>query len=288
MSGFDMLPLGGTGRSIYPKEGGRQYETARVLITVKAAPQPSTKYGDTVCVAGIRMREDSGPEWIRLYPVPFRSMDELERFNKYDLVDIRVTPSHDDPRAESYKPDRSSLQLVKHLPPWKPRHPFVHPLADEWSMCAILAAARGRDPYPTLAAVRPAVVDDLVVAPHPGWTTAQQRKIDRAAAQMDLFDKGVPRPAPLAAPRFQAKYRYRCADRSCRGHTQSLIDWEATELVRRRHAHDSDAVAGAALRTRFFDEMAAPERGPLFFVGNQAQHAHGFTVLGVYRTRIKA
>ena len=30
-------------------------ETARVLITVKASPQPSAKYGDTVCVAGIRV-----------------------------------------------------------------------------------------------------------------------------------------------------------------------------------------------------------------------------------------
>lgn len=47
-------------------------ETARVLITVKASPQPSAKYGDTVCVAGIRV--DGGrAEWIPLYPLAFRT-----------------------------------------------------------------------------------------------------------------------------------------------------------------------------------------------------------------------
>lgn len=279
-----MLPIGGEGRALYPKEGGRQYETARILITVKAAPQPSEKYGDTVCVAGIRMREDTGPEWIRLYPIPFRSMAELERFKKYELVDVRVAPSHDDVRSESYKPDRGSLVHHEVLPPWKKRHPYVQPLADRWTMCEILGALRAKQPYPSLAVVRPRSVEDLVVEPHPGWTPAQQAKIDRAAHQMDLFDTGQRRPTPLEAPRFIARYHYHCMTETCPGHKQSLIDWEASELVRSRHSTDDDATAIQGLRARFFEQMASPGRGPLFFVGNQARAKAGFTVLGVYRT----
>ena len=284
MNGFELLPLGGEGRAIYPKEGGHAYETARVLITVKAAPQPSEKYGDTVCVAGIRMREDTGPEWIRLYPVPFRSMAELERFQKYELVDIRVTPSSDDFRSESYKPDRASLERLGTIPPWKGRHSYVSPLADRWTMCEILSALRSKKPYPSLAVVRPREVGDLAVEAHSGWTAAQQARIDRAANQLDLFDQSSRRPTPLEAPRFTARYHYLCMTPSCKGHRQSLIDWEASELVRRHHAHDSDEVAASALRARFFEEMAAPDRGPLFFVGNQARKPAGFTVLGVYRS----
>jgi hypothetical protein len=44
------------------------------MITVKTYPNPSETYGETVCVAGVRL--DRGrPEWIRLYPVKFRNAD---------------------------------------------------------------------------------------------------------------------------------------------------------------------------------------------------------------------
>ena len=42
------------GRSEYDKEPGTGTTEAKVLITVKAAPQPSANHGDTVCVAGLR------------------------------------------------------------------------------------------------------------------------------------------------------------------------------------------------------------------------------------------
>lgn len=40
----------------------------RILVTVKAYPNPSKKYIETVCVAGVT---ESG-QWIRLYPIPYR------------------------------------------------------------------------------------------------------------------------------------------------------------------------------------------------------------------------
>jgi len=44
------------------------YERKKVLITVKAYPQPSRSYDELVCTAGIL--EDGS--WIRIYPVPFK------------------------------------------------------------------------------------------------------------------------------------------------------------------------------------------------------------------------
>jgi hypothetical protein len=44
------------------------WETRRILVTVKAYPNPSSKYDETVCVAGIDV---NSKEWIRLYPVPY-------------------------------------------------------------------------------------------------------------------------------------------------------------------------------------------------------------------------
>ena len=43
-------------------------EVKNVLVTVKAYPNLSRKYGETVCVAGIDL---DSKQWIRLYPIPF-------------------------------------------------------------------------------------------------------------------------------------------------------------------------------------------------------------------------
>jgi hypothetical protein len=48
-----------------------QEESMRLLVTVKAYPQPSKRYGETVCVAGVRIDTDI-PSWVRLYPVAYR------------------------------------------------------------------------------------------------------------------------------------------------------------------------------------------------------------------------
>ena len=58
----------------------------RVLITVKTYPTLSRKYGETVCTAGVR--EDGS--WVRIYPVPFRRLDEEEQYTKYDWLECRL------------------------------------------------------------------------------------------------------------------------------------------------------------------------------------------------------
>ena len=45
------------------------YKKKRVLLTVKAYPEKSKKYGACVCTAGIT---DNG-DFIRLYPIPFET-----------------------------------------------------------------------------------------------------------------------------------------------------------------------------------------------------------------------
>lgn len=282
---FDLLPLDGDGRSCYPKENGSRWETAEVLVVVKAAPQPSAAYGDTVCVAGIRMRE-SGPEWIRLYPIPFRSMEEYLRFTKYDLIRVQVMPASKDPRSESYIPNRSTIQTVSHLDPWKARHRFVSPLASQWTMCGILRAQReGRD-YPSLAVIRPRDVRDFRLTPHPGWTAEQAQKLNKNLGQEDLFGE-APKLQLLQPPRFEGKYHYFCEDGSCKGHTQGLLDWELVALERRLKDLD-DVTAMSEMWNKFFTQMCAPERGPLFFVGNQLKHPLAFSVIGVYRSLSKS
>jgi hypothetical protein len=84
------------------KPDGDGWVEMRVLITVKAAPTPSGKYGETVCVAGLRL--DLGKEgWVRLYPINFRALDGDDQFHKYEVVQLRAKPARDDRRKESWR-----------------------------------------------------------------------------------------------------------------------------------------------------------------------------------------
>ena len=72
------------------------------MVLVKATPQPSTKYGDTVCVAGALLGQ--GPaRWIRLYPIPFRYLESAAKFRKYQTVKVELRPTSGDYRPESAK-----------------------------------------------------------------------------------------------------------------------------------------------------------------------------------------
>ncbi|GAA5041510.1 hypothetical protein HNP84_002347 [Thermocatellispora tengchongensis] len=262
--------------AVQSKPPGTQFERMKILITVKAAPNPSATYGETVCVAGLRLDLDR-PGWVRLYPINYRELDGDSRFRKYDVVNLYAKPSANDPRVESWRPRIDSFVVEKHLDGWSKRMPYIGDYIEE-SMCGLIADVKERPPARSLAAVRPAEILALDIEPHPGWTRAEQDKIDQYVRQLDLYDT-APRTA-LEAPRFKAWYRYRCRSRGCNTHRQGIFDWELVAL--QRSVRDrGDAATVAAIREKFWDLMCAPDRDTIFYVGNQQAHPQSFIVLGV-------
>ncbi len=259
-----------------PKPAGDGWVDMRVLITVKAAPTPSNTYGETVCVAGIR--QGFGEEsWVRLYPINFRAQDAVNQFRKYELVRLRAKPARNDRRRESWRPDLSSIRREGSILSGTQRRGYIDHHVQH-SMCELLAEVRSAPPGRSLAVIRPAEVSGLQVLPNPGWKPAQQRAIDRAAEAEDLF--GVSGTS-LVAPRFTAKYTYRCTYRSCRGHKQGMLDWELVALQHRLRSR-TDAEVISAIKQKFFTDKVRLRHDTAFYVGNQAKWEHAFSVLGVY------
>lgn len=254
----------------------------RVMITVKAAPNPSERYGETVCVAGIRLDlEHAG--WVRLYPVNFRELDDRASFSKYDVVSVQARPNHGDPRGESWRPVMETLRRESHLRSWADRWPHLADHVSD-SMCGLLDAVRDHPPARSLAAIRPREVTGLDIAPHPGWTSAEQAKIDRYVSQLELPGlTHAPRTA-LQAPRFKGWYRYRCCAPRCGGHRQGIYDWEWVALQRTLADRDDTRLA-AELRGKFLDQMCSPDRDVIFYVGNQQKRQQSFMILGLFWPR---
>lgn len=253
----------------------------RVLITVKAAPNPSAIYGETVCVAGIRLADTGPKDWIRLYPINFRHLPEASaRFRKYDVVTVEARPTGE-ARLESWRPDMSTLKVETHLPPWKKRRQLLDPMIDQ-SMCKIRRNAAADPRARSLALVRSAEILGFRLESHPGWSKDEQGKIDAYVDQLelDVFEEARDK-TPLEAPRFRGYYKWRCGEPGCPTHEQSIIDWEFVALQRHLHSR-SDADATAAITTRFHQELCAPENEVAFYVGNQAKRPQTFSILGLY------
>ena len=274
--------LGGPGdeQTLSPAQSSGQ---ARVLITVKAAPHPSAAYGETVCVAGLRLDLERG-SWIRLYPINFRSLDDEKAFKKYDIVTLRVERHNrsGDTRPESWRPVSDSIETQAHLgtgSAWKQRRALIDPFVID-NACDLNRAAEVDSRAQSLGAVRPVDIDRFVVAIHPGWSADERAKIDRYVNQLTLF--GGEDRTPLEAPRYRGMYRYRCPAPRCRGHEQSLIDWEFVAFQRRHLRGIGDAEAKQRLIEKFYEELCGSSRDTVFFLGNQAKRRQTFSVLGVF------
>jgi len=248
-------------------------EPIRLVMTVKAYPTASVKYGEAVCAAGIRT-DTSTPEWVRLYPVDFRDRPIDQQFPKWDEIEVVVGPSSDS-RPESRKPDTTTIKSLRHLSTehaWTARRPLVEPILME-SMCEV--AARQRESRASLGAFRPAMVHDVTVEEEPDdWTEPQLNALSR----LSLFaqDKKLLEKIP-----WRWRYRYDCGG-GCPGHHQTIIDWEIAEAWRSWRRKVGPEAAVAQIRDKWLNTLCHPSRDTVFFVGNQRAHPEGFLVLGVY------
>ena len=253
------------------------------LPVVKAYPALSRTYGEVSCVAGIQTTAD-GPRWIRLYPVPFRALDDNQRFAKYQPMRLQAETHSSDRRPETRRPNRDSIEVVGEALPsthgWEARRRFVEPLIAE-SMCAIQRQER-RDGT-SLAVFRPAEVLDVAIERKD--VNKEKVEIARAwSAQPSLLDglgsdERIHQLEALEQIPWTFKYRYRCGDNECNGHLQTIVDWEIVELFRHVRSHSDWQ---ERLRAKWLGQLCAPDRDTAFFVGNQHQHPTSFLVLGVW------
>ncbi|MFZ1072970.1 MAG: hypothetical protein WAO21_05985 [Verrucomicrobiia bacterium] len=239
-----------------------------VVITVKAYPNPSQKYQETVCVAGVTKEEG----WVRLYPISFRHLPKGLQFKKYQIIRLKMR-KHEDTRPESFRPDQQSFRLDKILSTaegWRERKNWLLPTVKA-SMCEILALQR--ETGVSLGMFKPKEICELVVE-------KADREWNAIINQLSLFENPG---KPLELIPFRFKYKYVCDDPHCKGHEQSIIDWEACELYRKlRESEADDNALWDKMRRKWIDELWGQDKDSYLFVGNQRVHPRSFLVLGVF------
>ena len=250
-------------------------ETKRILVTVKAYPNPSRKYGETVCVAGIDI---DAQKWIRLYPIPFRDLDEEKKFKKYAIIEVRATKAIDDRRPESYKVDAGSIRQIDYLDTkkdkWKRRKEIVLPTIDK-SFCDI--QRQNLSTKKSLGVFKPKNVDFLYCPAKP----KDEKARESCYAQLSFFDK---KKKAIEAIPYEFRYQFFCDDEpSCPGHNLMIIDWEIGQAYRDwRYKYKAEDLLLSKIRQRWLDLICSPKSDIYFFVGNMHRFPATFMVLGAF------
>lgn len=246
-------------------------ERATVLITVKASPEIGRTHGETVCVAGIRLDGDEY-RWIRLFPVQWQWFWQGEH-PKYQVIELEIDKHDKDQRPESYRPRLDTTAVLDQLPAGKRRAEVLNRLP-QYRMCDLVAAKGWA--RPSLGLVVPREIAGFTREDHTG-DTAHAAKMNRAA-QGSLLAQGAPK---LEFSPFTFKLAYRCQSASCRGHEQSIVDWEISEAWRNwRRSYPTDYLD--RIEEKWLS-LVDPARLPALYVGNQHQAPQGFLVLGIAR-----
>lgn len=249
----------------------------RVLITVKTYPTLSRKYGETVCTAGVR--EDG--TWMRIYPVPFRRLEEKQQYAKYDWIEADFVRGTFDPRPETHHPVDSRLLLpsgsMDTADRWRERRKFILGNVKIYERLAPLLTGAKENSL-SLALFKPAKLLDFIVEDDEAeWPEDKLAQMRSRAQQSELFTEDEEwRKTFQLIPKLPFRFRYRFADLDGTTSTLSILDWECGQLYwncLRHHGNDRE-IALQKVRQKYFVELPAND---LFFFLGTLQQFHGYS-----------
>ena len=254
-------------------------QVEQVLMLVKTYPTPSATYGELVCTAGIRLRDNA---WIRIYPYPFRLLNEDLRFRKGDILELPLLKATDDPRPESYKiHDANAIKRVDHLGTqhhWAERMKYILPT----TLKSVDELKQGMFPAdkvwgPSILPVK--VKSGSAKFSYEGkgdWTEQELDKLRKAEeyVQTNLFvDEGIRqyfRMLEKVPYQFRLSYIDAAGEQHKRGHM--ILDWEIAQLyfnVRKNTQTDEEALEKVRYK---IEEDIFSEKNDVFLVLGNIHH----------------
>lgn len=207
------------------------------FILVKAQPHRSSKYFETVCCAGV----GRDGKWRRQYPVPFRILNDHQKFGRWDWIHYRYTTSPDDRRTESQKVVPESLTVGKKVKQAE-RSAFLSPL--------VRSSFREADERgESLTLLRPRELQIGYAVKSDSELNLEREKHAELANQMSLFDQTA---KPLEPCPVQFTANWKDADGKVRTH--ECDDWETSTAYSRFEREYGPTEAVRIIKKKYEDE----------------------------------
>lgn len=227
-------------------------------------PHRSSSYYETVCCAGI----GSDGKWRRQYPVPFRVLDDNQKFGRWQWISYEYTVPKNDTRWESQKVIPESLQIIGEVKS-RERARFLNPLVRE-----SLEDARARGESLTL--VRPKNFRLTANKKSAAELTDERHKHAVLANQISMFGQQV-KPLEPCPYLFKAHWK----DQGGKSHTHVCDDWETSTafFVRRKSCDEEGAIS--SLKATFEEEYMS--RGMAMAFSTHSRRADQWLLVGLIR-----
>lgn len=260
---------------------------ARVLITVKTYPQPSSKYGELVCTAGLF----EGTNWIRVYPIPLRFLQDDQQYPKYGWIELDLIRKTSDFRPESYSPRRGIDEDIRMIDKigtadhWAARKHYV--LQNIFtSMTDLIALAKGEQKT-SLATLQPSeIIDFIIEEDDREW----KRKWLDQTRQGDIFeldDTGRMKERRLIR-KLPYKYSYKFLSKDdSKPRTLMIEDWEIGALFWNclKQTDGDEKAANTLVRQKYFDTFVTQKDIYLFLGTTKQFHnvaPNPYVIVGVF------
>jgi hypothetical protein len=243
-----------------------QSRETEAVIVVKAAPQAGQIHGEVVCCAGI----DLHGKWLRLYPVSFRTLDEGQKFGRWDRIRFKWRIPNDDKREESRRVDQHTIEIVGELKQSE-KERFL-------AKSIVTSLEREHQAGRSLALLKPEIRGFVIEKKSDAEMEDERARFDamRTRAANDLFNTApmIPHsPCP-----YNFKYRYRTDDGNREGTCQ---DWEIEATFWRWSREYGEKRALEDMQRVFGEEY--PKKGMLLAMGTHRQWKDKWLINGVIR-----
>lgn len=259
----------------------------RVLITVKTYPTLSKKYTELVCTAGFR--EDGS--WIRIYPSPFRFMEDDKRYVKYQWIELDLVKNKKDSRPESFSPANiDDIILGEKIGTGKTRdwaerkHLILKQNTIYTNLKTIISGAKAMD-Y-SLAIFKPTEVRDFIIKrTGDEW---ELNKLEAAKAALDqgsFFDESKNEDFKII-PKLPFKFSYKFVDDTGTESTLMIEDWEIGQLYWNCLKGSTPDEAADKVREKYLDDFARTKDLHFFLGTTMLWHSRApnpYLIIGTFQ-----
>jgi len=254
---------------------------ARVLITVKTYPLPSRSYTELVCTAGLL----NGEKWIRMYPIPFRFLQDQKQYPKYSWVEVNLTRNTKDFRPESYRLKNENIKVLDTIGTanaWDARKSYV--LKETFTSMEELIKLAKSSAKKSLATVNPKeIVKFEIKNDEREWKPDWLEQIK----QMDMFEPANSSGQRKVVRKLPYKFYYHFLTDDNKLRKLMIEDWEIGALFWHciSQTDGDEEAAKQMVREKYFDQFVN-EKDLHLFVGttflNHNIAPNPFVIIGVF------
>jgi hypothetical protein len=257
----------------------------RIYILVKTYPTISEKYSELVCTAGVL--EDGS--WIRIYPMPFRLLNDEQKYPKYTWINVDVERNKSDFRPESYRPNIDTL-IVDPKPnkvDWDARREIVFKNKPTYTNLQSLIN-KAKSDKTSLAVFKPSKIRKFVVESDTrNWDPKKLAKLQAQSQQLQLFKtlKELEDEFRIVQ-KVPYKFSYEFEDDVGKRSTLMIEDWEIGMLYFNclRRAGNDEKKAVEKVKEKYFDQFI--KKDLYFFLGTTKEYhnisPNPFIIIGVF------